>query len=594
MLTGQLPFKGDYESAVIYSIINESPEPITVLRIGVPMELERIINKCLQKNPAERYQHLDELIVDLKGLKSEPTGTVTKEEKQQKRFKSVLLPIAIISIILLIIAGYLLIQPGEKSASEWENSIAVLPFADLSPNKDQEFFCDGMIEQIITNLSKINRLKVIGRTSVMKFKNTEKTLPEIGKELNVSHILEGSIRKYGNSIRVTAQLINTEDGSHIWADEFDRKLEHVFEVQDDVSEAIATNLLASLSPQDKNDIKTNRPGNIEAYEYYMKGRYYHYNKYWGATINKDDFKTSEQMFLKAIDRDPEYALSYASLADLYNTYCHTTVLTESEYNNYLRMQRFYLNRALELNSNLAEVQIIDSWIHQDYDEIYEAYKSIKKALKLTPNNSYANFTMARFFHSRGLINIANRYFVKAIETDPLQPMNYAWNAHCLSLMGKYQESENNLKRALEIDPDHFVTIVYYIWLLIASERYDEANIMLVNYYEVYGNNINMIGLRAMLFAISADKENALKNYPEGHYYKYYIYAVLSMIDSSIDYLNDLFNDRWAQIEESRYIELKMNPLLDNLRSDPRFREILAKHKELYEENLHKYADIEEY
>jgi serine/threonine protein kinase len=220
MLSGQLPFKGDYDQAVVYSIINDEIEPITGLRSGLPMELETIVNKCLEKNPSERYQHIDDLIVDLNGLKSEPTGISPK--KQKKRSKSVLIPISVISIIILIIAGYFLLPLGENSTSGWENSIAVLPFDDLSPEGDQEWFCDGMTEQIITNLSKIKRLKVIGRTSIIKFKNTSKTLPEIGKELNVSHILEGSIRKQEDNIRVTAQLINSEDGSHLWADDFDR------------------------------------------------------------------------------------------------------------------------------------------------------------------------------------------------------------------------------------------------------------------------------------------------------------------------------------------------------------------------------------
>ncbi len=197
MLTGQLPFKGEYESAVIYSILNDTQEPITALRTGVQMELERIINKCLQKSPADRYQHIDELIVDLRSMKKESESIVIpiKEEKQKKRSKSVLLSIAIVSIVILIIEGYFLIPSGEKSTSGWENSIAVLPFTDLSPEKDQEYFCDGMTEQIISNLAKLPRLKVIARTSVLKYKKTEKTIPEIGKDLNVAHILEGSIRK---------------------------------------------------------------------------------------------------------------------------------------------------------------------------------------------------------------------------------------------------------------------------------------------------------------------------------------------------------------------------------------------------------------
>ena len=206
MLTGQLPFKGEYESAVIYSILNDTQEPVTGLRTGMPMELERIINKCLQKNPANRYQHVDELMVDLRSIKreSESASIPTKMAHPSKRSKLIKISAAVLSILILIVAGYfILIQPSEKSVSGWENSIAVLPFDDLSPEGDQEWFCDGMTEQIITNLSKIKRLKVIGRTSIMKFKNTNKTLPEIGQELNVSHILEGSIRRHEDNIRVT-------------------------------------------------------------------------------------------------------------------------------------------------------------------------------------------------------------------------------------------------------------------------------------------------------------------------------------------------------------------------------------------------------
>jgi serine/threonine protein kinase len=233
MITGQLPFKGDYDQAVMYAITSETPEPITGLRTGLPLELERMVNRALSKDPQDRYQHVDELIVDLQGLKreSESTSIPTVKETPKKRYKSVLLSIAIVSIVILIIAGYFLIPSGEKSASEWENSIAVLPFDDLSPEGDQEWFCDGMTEQIITNLTKLNRLKVIGRTSVMKFKNTDKTLPEIGEELNVTHILEGSVRKYGKNIRLTAQLVNTEDGFHLWAEDYNRELNDIFIVK---------------------------------------------------------------------------------------------------------------------------------------------------------------------------------------------------------------------------------------------------------------------------------------------------------------------------------------------------------------------------
>ena len=264
-------------------------------------------------------------------------------------------------------------------------------------------------------------------------------------------------------------------------------------------------------------------------------------------------------------------------------------INESEYQYYLHKQQIYLNKALELDSNLVEVQITKSWILQEKAEINDAFKSIRKALTLDPNNAYANATMGRFFHSRGLIELAHRYFEKAIETDPLQPMHYSWNGYCLTIQGNYQASEHNLKQALTYDENHFVTVINYIFLLLTSGRYQQAQMMIVKYDQMYGKNAYMMALKSMLFAINGDKENALNNCPEGHSYNYFIYAALQMNDEAIDYLNKLYNDQWLKTEESRYIELKTNPLLENLRVDPRFQEILAKHKALYEENLRKYG-----
>ncbi len=594
MLTGQMPFKGEYDSAVIYSILHDTHKPATSLRPDVPLFLERIIDKCLMKDPAERYQQVDELIRDLQQAdkNAESPGRQITQPQGMKRFRPFILFVSSLVVVGLFLIGYFLLRPDETGPSGWENSIAVLPFDNLSNDPEQQYFCDGMTEQIISNLAKLPNLKVISRTSVMNYKKADKTIPEIGKDLNVAHILEGSVRKFGDRLRVTAQLIRTGDDAYIWTENYDREYKELFDVQDDVSEAIATSLLINISSREITGIKTRRPANTEAYEYYMKGRYFHYSKYWGATIDQDYFKRSEQMFLKAIDLDPTYALSYADLADLYNTYCRTTLLSEPEYRNYLALQRKYLDKALALDSNLAEVQIIKSWIHQEYNEIESAYTSIRKALELNPNDAYANSTMARFLHARGLMEQAHEYFEKAIEMDPVQPMHYAWNGYCLTMLGNYQESENNLKRALEIDPDHFVSIVNYILLLITEGRYEYAQELLGKYFPVYGQNINMIGLRALLFAIDGDRERALKIYPEGLYYKYYIYAVLNMFDEAVDYLNTVYTSRWAKIDESRYIEFNSNPLLQNLRTDPRFQEILLKHQQLFERNLIKYGDKE--
>jgi len=589
MLTGQLPFKGEYESAVIYSILNDTQEPVTGLRSGVPMELERIINKCLQKNPAERYQHIDEMIVDLQGLKSESTGIPSKEEKQKKRSKSILLPIAILSIVILIIVGYFLIPLDEENASEWENSIAVLPFTDLSPEKDQEYFCDGMTEQIITNLSKIERLKVIARTSVMTYKNIKKQIPEIGNELNVSHILEGSIRKSGNRIRVTAQLINTDDGSHIWADDFDRELENIFDVQDDVSEAIATNLISNLSLQNISEIKMNRPSNTEAYEYYMKGIYFHVYKFFDETRSMDDFNTSELMLKKAIELDPNYAPSYAALADLYNSYYNIEAQNEDEKKKYLDLQEKYIDIAYSLDQKSAEVNMIMGLVQEAKDKPEKAYESYKKVILIQPD-SWAHWFFADFYRNRGLHHIAIKYRTKAIELNPLYTTSYVRRSTGFSHIGELNKVEIDLQKALEINPEHREAHFQYGLFLIILKKYNKADKIISRLEQIYPKSNSNQTLRAFLLAANGEKDKALEINLSA-FNKFILFLILKMKDEVVLYLTEDFA-RVKNSQESWYLRLKNHPLYNFLHSDPRFQEILAKHKKLYEENLAKYGDID--
>jgi non-specific serine/threonine protein kinase len=243
MLTGQLPFKGEYEQAIMYSIINEKPKPLTELQPETPTELWQLIEKSLTKEPDKRFKNVDTLLQGLKTIKDRTVSEKSIHLRNSARKTSrLLLPTMIIAVILAILIGGYFLFKGKPSTSEpilktitqspWKNSIAVLPFADLSSKKDQEYFCDGMTEDIITKLTHIRELKVISRTSVMRYKNTKKDIKDIGRELGVATILEGSIRKEADNIRVTAQLINIADGFHLWANTFNRKLESVFEVQE--------------------------------------------------------------------------------------------------------------------------------------------------------------------------------------------------------------------------------------------------------------------------------------------------------------------------------------------------------------------------
>jgi serine/threonine protein kinase/Tfp pilus assembly protein PilF len=609
MLTGQLPFKGDYESAVIYSIVNDSLEPVTSLRNGVPMELEWIINKCLHKNPVERYQHVDEMIVDLRQIKEKSELKVSQSRKgmvvdsSKKSNKIIKFSVILLSIVVILVAGNFfidkIIQTEESDSkttveTHWENSIAVLPFADLSPNKDQEYFCDGMTEQILTNLSKLNKLKVTARTSVNKYRNTEKTIPEIGEELEVKNILEGSVFKYGNSVRITAQLVNTKDGSHIWAENYDRDLENLFAILDDVSKSIAENLLKKLSVNKVEDIQTQRPRNVEAYEFYLKGNYF-FNKFFSGQLKQEDFKTSEELYKKAIELDPNYVPAYAGLTDLYHIYQYYTAQTEEEKQYFLKLQEEYINAAYNLDRNSADVNRVMHWVYEAKNEIEKAYRCIKKSIEINPNNAESNRAFGVFLRTRGLPHLSIEYLDRAIELDPISTMSYISRALTFMLMVKFIEAENDLQEALKIDQSSLFAHCSYVMVLLWQEKYKRAEESLTKINEK-GHPYYQY-CKALLYAVNGEKEQAIKiSHETNIYFDWFASAFINLILG----MNKEFFQKFTEVSEellksesSWYLFLNMHPFLDNIRSDPRFQEILAKHKELYEENLAKYGDIEE-
>jgi len=251
MITGQLPFKSEYDQAVIYSIMNVEPKPMIPTasgRTGVLIELERIANKALAKKINLRYQNVEDLLVDLKALQiQEKSGVPSQPSPKPSARKPLRRYGGVAGLVILLVAAALFFWP-KKQPQETLTSIAVLPFRDMSPQKDQEYFCDGMTEEILTRLSKLRELKVIARTSVMRYKATGKSIKEIGAELGVATILEGSIRKEGDDIRVTVQLIKVEDESHLWAENYKKKLAGVFDLQDEVSQTIAQALQVTLTP----------------------------------------------------------------------------------------------------------------------------------------------------------------------------------------------------------------------------------------------------------------------------------------------------------------------------------------------------------
>ena len=276
MLTGQLPFRGEYEQAVTYSILNEEPEPVTALRTGIPMELERVINKCLAKEPSKRHQYVEDVLVDLNEIKEKhdlKKKTMTQQVPSQKRYIPKITAIAIVFVLVILTGIYFLTRQADVI-----DSIAVLPLNNMM-GESHEYFVAGMHEALITELSKISALKVISRTSTMGYVETNKKIPEIARELDVDAVLEGSIYQEEENIRITTQLIRGRTDEHIWQGSFDRKLMNILALHTDVARAVANQIQIALKPEEEARLEAVPPEvNPEAYDHYLQGWRYRWEE----------------------------------------------------------------------------------------------------------------------------------------------------------------------------------------------------------------------------------------------------------------------------------------------------------------------------
>jgi non-specific serine/threonine protein kinase len=591
MISAKQPFKGVYDEALIYSIKNETQEPLTDLVSAVPAELEKIVNKCLEKNPSDRYQQMDELIIDLGKLQDHETSQIvpTKQNRIRNYF---LLPII---VLVLLIVGYFILdellslqKPGTKTDSvmKWENSIAVLPFKNFSPDPDQDFFCDGMTEQIINNLSKLRQLKVISRTSAMKFKNSELGIPEIASSLNVRFVLEGSVRKSQNRIRVTAQLINAKDDFHLWSEDYDREVTDFFELQDNISQKIVTALLEEIPAVDVKKIKTQRPSDMAAYEYFLRGTYYHEKKFLYDAADIESFQLAEMMFKKAIAIDPKYAVSKAALADLYHTYYVTAARNEEERKEYLKLTNKYLDQSFGLDSTLAYNYLIKGRVQSINNNHKSAFECFKRAIELNPNSGWMTGTMAHFLRSKGLILQAIYYYDKAIELDPLEPIFYNSRGIAYMYLGHFDRAQRDYQKALELKPDMVFALVNQLNLFIDMGELVRAEKLFEHVAQI---KPDIHELHAKLYAAKEDKEKALQLMGAGQNMQ--VFSLLGMKDEAVQFMENTL-DRDKKSETSYYLLYKTNPCYDKLRDDPRFDEMLEKHKQVYEEIVKKYGDLD--
>lgn len=475
-LTGKLPFDADTPIGIALKQRLEEPEDPRTLEPQIPGNLSQLILKCIAKEKAHRYQSAGELRSELMNLEEdfsstkrkipERTPLISKEKTALSDLKKILFPALLVFALAILVVVIWKFLPGKKEASiAFEKpSVAVLPILDLSPQKDQEYFCDGMTDEIIARLSTFKGWKVIPRTSMMRYKNTDKSIAEIGEELDVATILEGSMRKEGDNIRVNTKLIRIEDSNSLWSDTYNEKLESVFAIQSDVAERIAEALKVELSAEEKVRLDKPPTESLTAYDYYLRGREFYFN------YRKDDNEQAIELFKKALESDPDFALAYAGLGDSYAQRMSKFGLPVTWLDESIEASE----KAILLRPDLSEGYKALGLAYQFKRFLRKAIEAYRKAIELNPNNDVAVSNLGACHMMRGEYEKAFECYLNFFVLNPNSPMVYERMGEIHYHLGDYSKSEQYLKSAFDLQPHYYDTNNYLIRLYLSQGKNQQA------------------------------------------------------------------------------------------------------------------------
>jgi serine/threonine protein kinase/Flp pilus assembly protein TadD len=505
MLGGTAPFTGPTVQSIVAKLFAEPVPPLRERRDDLPEWLEEAVLKSLAKRAEDRY---DTATLFAQALVL-PSGNST--------------------------------PPGMPSGAGAPKSIAVLPFADMSPQRDQEYFCEGIAEEIINALSKIQALRVASRTSAFAFKGKNEDMGAIGRKLKVATVLEGSVRKAGDRLRVTAQLVNVANGYHLWSERYDRQLEDVFAIQDEIAENIVKALRVVLSEDEKRAIEKAPTENVQAYEYYLRGRQFFHQ------FRRSGIQFARRMFERAIEADPQYAQAYAGVADC----CSFLYMYWDGSNANLEGADSASRKALELDAELAQAHASRGFaltLNRHYDE---ARAEFEEAIRLNPKLYEAHYLYARACVQEGRLEDAVRHYEAAsrvrpedyqalmLMDGPLRALGRPDEAHAAQSKG-LQVAEKHL----ELNPDD------------ARALYLSANALIQ-----LGERERALDWVRRAYAIDPTDSGVLYNVA-------CVYALGGSTDDAIECLDKAIQNGFGHREW-----LDNDSDLDSIREDPRFQEL---------------------
>jgi serine/threonine protein kinase/TolB-like protein/Tfp pilus assembly protein PilF len=616
MATGTLPFRGESSGVIFDGIMNRAPLPPLRLNPDLPPRLEDIINRALEKDRELRYQHAADMRAELQRLRRDTqsgstavarSGTVAAASSgavaaaaqpvssgaaaaatpasgstsavvsasssaavppPARRWK-VLVPLAVLLVAALAAAFWLgrgRPRPETTTAQTGTPSIAVLPFVNMSSDKEQEYFSDGLSEELLNDLAKIPGLRVAARTSSFQFKGKTEDLRTVGEKLNVGTILEGSVRKEGNRVRITAQLIKAADGFHMWSETYDRELKDVFAVQDEIARSVAGSLKVTLLGG-KTATPSAQGTNADAYNAYLQGRYFLGRR------SKENVEKALGYYEQAIKLDPAYAPAWVGLADAYSSLGDAGYLPVEE--GY-RKAREAADRALALDVNLAEAHAAMGLIKTNYDWDWAgADAAFQRALSLEPANAMVVLQAARLAAALGRFEEALALDRRAVTLDPLNTRaHFTLGLHAY-YAGRLEEAAAAMKKALELNPErpllHEMLSRIYLAQVRPQEALAEAEREPEEWSRLEGLALAYHALGRKKEADAALAELIAKHHADSAYQIAEVYAFRGEADRAFEWLERAYSQR-----DGGLAQMKGDPLLKSLERDPRYAAFLKK------------------
>jgi serine/threonine protein kinase/tetratricopeptide (TPR) repeat protein len=579
MICGHTPFPGDTQSDVIAAILKTEPPPLAAP--GIPHEMDRIVHRCLKKDREQRYASANAVLDDLKNLRREveagAAGGITRTpERGRKLFISrSWLAVMALGILAVTALGYLLLSRGAATPTSPEiKSLAVLPLQNLSGDPEQEYFADGMTETLISNLTQIRALnRVISRTSVMRYKGSPKSLPEIAAELGVDAVIEGTVQRSGGRVRVTAKLIPAATDSAVWTREYERDLSDVLKLQTELARAVAQEIRIQVTPEEKARLAVARNIDPQAHEAFLLGRHH-------LRTNDEDLRQAIEHFERTIKLAKDYAPAHAALSRAWALRGIWGTTTRQEA---MSLAEKAASMALALDSQLSEAHVALSDVKHYKWDWDGAERELIRAIELDPNNAdthraYADLLMALTRHDQAI-----REIQRAEQLDPFSSFIQARFARVLYRASRYDEALPHLQRAVELDRHHGNVMPYWIFGSVYTEmgRYDEA---IRNFKKAQSQGARPLDISAEIACVYArmgksnearkilselkakTTESTFSTAPVA-----YAYAALGEKDAAFEILFRLVEER-----QNLATHIKADPPLVSLHSDPRWKKLLAR------------------